>query len=62
MADYAARFNLAYFSGTYSREDETWINDPACAVWEKQPDNMFWNYMKLVMSEGTDTNLYLEIK
>ena len=28
MADYVARFNLAYFSGTYRSDDPAWRQDP----------------------------------
>ena len=60
MADYAAEFNLAYFSGTYRKEDARWIADPAYALWENQADASFFPYMKLVMNEATDDNLYWE--
>ena len=36
MADYAARFNLAYFSGTYRRGDPVWMDDPAYSLWARQ--------------------------
>ncbi len=51
MAAYAARFNLAYFSGTYRAADEAWRTDPAFALWEKQDASAFWQYMCLVMNE-----------
>lgn len=60
MADYAARFNLAYFSGTYRKEDASWIADPAYALWETQADAAFFPYMKLVMNEATGDNLHWE--
>lgn len=60
MADYAARFNLAFFSGTYRKEDPAWKDDPAYALWENQPESLFWTYMKLVMNETTGNNLYLD--
>ena len=60
MADYAARFNLAYFSGTYRKEDPAWKDDPAYDLWENQPESLFWTYMKLVMNETTGSNLYLD--
>lgn len=62
MADYAARFNLAYFSGTYRREDAAWTDDPAYALWERQKDSAFWTYMKLVMNEAAGDNLHLDEK
>ena len=60
MADYAAKFNLAYFSGTYRKEDAFWIDDPTYALWEKQADTTFFPYMKLVMNEATGDNLRWE--
>lgn len=60
MADYAARFNLAYFSGTYRREDPSWTEDPAYALWESHPESGFRAYMKLVMNENTGDNLHWE--
>ncbi len=61
MADYAARFNLAYFSGTFHGEDLVWTEDPAYALWEKQPNASFLNYMKLVMREASGSHLHLEL-
>lgn len=61
MADYAACFNLAYFSGTYRTDDAAWISDPAYALWEKQKDSLFWKYMRLVMDEANGENLMLTI-
>ncbi len=60
MADYAARFNLAYFTGTFRKDDPAWTEDPARALWEKQADSAFWKYMKLVMDEASGDNLRLE--
>ena len=60
MADYAAKFNLAYFSGTYRKEDACWMADPAYALWEKQRDTAFFPYMKLVMNEAAGDNLHWE--
>lgn len=60
MADYAARFNLAYFSGTYRKEDPAWKADPAYALWKKNRGSSFWQYMELVMNEETGDNLHLE--
>ena len=51
MADFAARFNQAYFSGAYHREDPAWTADPAYALWAAQEDSSFWYYMNLVMNE-----------
>ena len=58
MADYAAKFNLAYFSGAYRKEDACWTDDPAYALWENQTDAAFFLYMKLVMNEATGDNLH----
>ena len=60
MADYAAKFNLAYFSGTCRKEDASWIDDPAYALWENQADTTFFPYMKLVMNEAAGDNLHWE--
>ena len=60
MADYAARFNLTYFSGTYRQDDPSWTEDPAYALWEAHPESAFWAYMKLVMNEPTGDNLHWE--
>ena len=57
MAAYAAKFNLAYFSGTYRKEDACWIDDPAYALWENQTGTTFFPYMKLVMNEVSGDNL-----
>ena len=57
MADYAARFNLAYFSGAYRPEDPSWRQDPAYALWERQESSGFWQYMRMVMEEAQGNNL-----
>lgn len=51
LADYAARFTLAYFAGTYRSDDPSWRADPAYALWQQQEDNPFWQYMRLMMDE-----------
>ena len=58
MADYAARFNLAYFSGTYRKEDPAWREDPAWALWQRQPNPAFRQYMQLVMDESAGDSLH----
>ena len=58
MADYAARFNLAYFSGTYRSDDPRWQDDPAYEFWAQRKDDLFWQYMKLVMGESNGDNLH----
>lgn len=60
MADYAARFNLAYFSGTYRKDDPAWTEDPAYELWAGQTNSAFWRYMRLVMNEPTGDNLSWE--
>ena len=60
MADYAARFNLAYFSGTYRKEDPSWTEDPAYALWKNQQDSPFWKYMELIMNEAGGDHLHLQ--
>ena len=60
MADYAAKFNLAYFSGTYRKEDPSWTEDPAYALWKNQQDSPFWKYMELVMNEAGGDHLHLQ--
>ena len=60
MADYAARFNLAYFSGTYCRDDPAWTEDAAWGLWAAQKDSSFWHYMNRVMIEPAGDNLVWE--
>lgn len=55
---FAARFNLACFSGTYRQDDASWMADPACVLWQKQQDSGFWQYMQLVMNESAGDNLH----
>ena len=57
MADYAARFNLAYFSGAYRSNDAAWREDPAWTLWRDGPDSLMGQYMDLVMNEPTGDNL-----
>lgn len=61
MADYATRFNLAYFSGTYRSDDPVWWEDPARALWQRNDENAFWTYMNLVMNESTGDSLHFEL-
>ncbi len=60
MADYAAEFNLAYFSGTWQKDKARWLDDPALALWEKQADSSFFLYLKRVMNEAAGDNLRWE--
>ncbi len=62
MADYAARFNLAYFSGVYRNTDPAWRDDPAYDLWQEYGGSMFGQYMNLVMNEPNGENLYLDLK
>ncbi len=58
MADYVAKFNLAYFAGTYRKDDTAWTDDPGYALWERHPGKPSWMYMKLLMGEATGENLH----
>ncbi|MBR1821063.1 MAG: metallophosphoesterase [Clostridia bacterium] len=58
MAEYATRFNLAYFSGTYCRDDPAWQEDPVYQLWLGYPNSSMWRYMKQVMNESDGDNLY----
>ena len=60
MADYASRFSLAYFSGTYRKDDPSWTEDPAYALWECQ-DTPSWIYTKQVMNEASGNSLHLDL-
>lgn len=57
MLDYAARFNLAYFSGTYQKANPSWREDEAYRLWAESGDQRFWAYMRFVMDEGADTEV-----
>ena len=61
MAEYAARFNLAYFSGTYRKDDPSWTEDPAYALWKERGNTPFTAYMMMVMNEETGDNLGLVV-
>lgn len=61
MADFAARFNLAYFSGTYESADPSWRADPAYALWQEYGGGAFGQYLTMVMDEPNGENLLLEI-
>ena len=61
MADYVARFNLAYFSGTFRKDDPSWAEDPASALWDSQANAAFRQYMKLVMAEASEDSLRLNL-
>ena len=62
MADFAARFNLAYFSGTFRPEDPVWTQDPARALWEARQDTPFGGYLCLVMREEGEDPLRIEYR
>ena len=57
LLDYAARFNLVYFSGTYQKGDPSWKEDPAYRLWKESGDQRFFLYMDFVMNEGEDTDV-----
>ena len=58
LADYVARFNLAYFSGTYRQEDPSWTEDPAYALWQKQSGSALWETLRLLMNEPAGDRLH----
>jgi len=60
MADYVARFNLSYFSGTYQQEDPSWTEDPAYSLWQKQSNSALWATLRLLMNEPAGDNLHWE--
>ena len=60
MADFAARFNLAYFSGTLRADDPVWTEDPAAAAW-RSAEGVFGRYLSLVMGEAGGEHLYLRL-
>jgi len=57
MVDYATRFTLAFFSGTYRLNDPSWREDPAYTLWLAHSDSPIWQYMSLVMNEPGGENL-----
>ena len=61
MADYAARFNLAYFSGTFRGDDPSWTEDPAYALWKSHPESAFGDYMRQVIAGDSGSSLRLEL-
>ena len=62
MADFAARFNLAYFSGTYDSADPSWRDDPAYGLWQEYGGDAFGQYLAMVMNEPNGENLWLEVE
>lgn len=58
MADYAARFNLAFFEGTLDPDDPAWREDAAYALWEEEDDNLFRVYIDTVLGEPQQDNLH----
>lgn len=62
MADYAARFNLAYFSGTYDNTDPAWRDNPAYALWQEYGGGAFGKYLTMVMDEPNGENLCLNLE
>ncbi len=51
MADFSARFNLAYYSGGYHSDDLSWQRDPAYRLWQKWPVGIFGAYFNQVIRE-----------
>ena len=62
MADFSARFSLAYFSGTFQSDDGTWREDPGYALWKAQANSPYWQYMSMVMDEAAGDNLHLQLR
>ncbi len=60
MAQFAARFNLAYFSGEFHSADPAWRADPAYALWQEKGGS-FGRYLTMVMNEPNGENLKTEI-
>ena len=62
MADYSARFNLAYFSGTYENGDPAWKQDPAYALWMDHRDLPFASYLLSLQEEPGGSHLYRDFR
>ena len=60
MADFAARFHAAAFSGSLRKGDETWSRDPAFQLWGKRPEASFGQYLRLLMAEASEDPLHAE--
>lgn len=61
MLDYSARFNLAYFSGTYRSDDPAWREDPGYALWQHYGGGGFGAYLRMVMNEPGGDHLALSL-
>ncbi|MBQ8159190.1 MAG: metallophosphoesterase [Clostridia bacterium] len=57
MLDLSARFNLAYFSGTFRSDDPSWKQDPGWALWQEKGENVFARYLDMVSRESLIDNL-----
>ena len=57
MADYSARFSLAYFSGLYHSDDPEWKSDPAYGMWQAMGEDGFWPILRQIMEEPNGDNL-----
>ena len=57
MADYAARFNLACFAGTFRADDSAWREDPGYALWQRLPDALFTQYLEQTLNGPPQDNL-----
>jgi hypothetical protein len=62
MADYAARFNLACFSGTFESDDPVWREDPGYALWQRFPDDLFTQYFDQTLNAPPCENLRITIQ
>ena len=57
MAEFSARFNLAFFTGSYQTCDPRWAQETAYALWQQYPAGIFGRYFTQVIHEYTGENL-----
>ena len=62
MADFSARFHLAYFDGSYDPADPAWSEDPGMALWEAHPEGGLAAYIRTAAGYGGGSNLYLRLE
>ena len=61
MLAYMARFNAAFFDGTYSSDDPAWQEDEAFSLWQQYAGSFLGAYMSDVMMKSPGSQLYLSI-